>query len=94
MMKYSPAEEWGYQKKEREMLEYGQRINTLEEISQAAHEKRSLCYLDMSLCGHPCRPAGVILNMAGSSILQMLNRGLYIYTPKRTRKEPFWVKGR
>lgn len=52
------------------------RITTLEELERAAHNKRAV--YSTTFASWP-RPAAFVLNYAGSVLLSLFRRGLFIY---------------
>ena len=58
----------------------GEIVNTLHHIAQLAESKRSLCTIGGML--NKPKPAAVIINMSGQVILQLIQKGLYVYEPK------------
>lgn len=56
------------------------RINTIEQISEAASKRQSLV-VPTSICFCKPRPAAWIIHMSGYQICRLLSLGLYVYRP-------------
>lgn len=60
------------------------KVKTLEELQNAAFEKKAVKSEKRGMCFERPIPAAVILNMAGTTILRLFQDGLYVYEkPKR-----------
>ena len=70
----------------------GKRILTLQDIRDAAREKRSLECPSRTWFGR-CIPASFVINMCGAVILACINSGLYIYEPGRKKRFVVMFRG-
>ena len=64
---------------------YGDQINTLDELKQAAINRRSVVCPALQRFKNPVSAAFAI-NMQGFLLARMLRAGMYVYIPKHERK--------
>jgi len=62
-----------------------QRIATLEDLAKAVENKRSVV-VPMSRSWSKPRPAAVLIQQQGSSLLQLFEMGMFLYSPIKTKK--------
>lgn len=58
----------------------GKRLNTVEEVAQAARDRRAVFM--PSEYGRRL-PAAVVINFQASHLLRVLGRGVFLYTPRK-----------
>jgi len=61
-------------------------VVTLHGLEEARRHKRSVFCPDSQYLVKP-RPAAWVINYPGSVVLHLIRRGLYVYIPKKNRKE-------
>jgi len=72
----------------------GARINTLEELDEAAKARRAVICMGNPCFGAP-KPAAIAIHQQGPQILAAFRRGLYYYeTPRRKKGGPRFHKRR
>jgi hypothetical protein len=67
----------------------GDKITTVEDIVWCAKQKKSLCCREHK--DQKPTPAAIFLNMQVAVVLNRIEHGLYIYTPKEKRKNYFTI---
>lgn len=67
----------------RRIINMNQQIKTLQELANAAEDRRSVVYHRHQYIP---QPAAFVLNMPGSKILQFINNGLFLYPKPHKNK--------